>query len=445
MNYVKIRGKDFQDCLLQMKMKYGSEAHVYNQRVIPVDGFLGTGLFSKKIIEIDVGIPEKSGSKEKMEKKVQDLKALLKTQRDVPREIPQAPKVKSRPLPSLTEFLEDRENGINSFESNGETRNSRQSFARNEKASEEESAEELLDKEIEPISFLTEIPLRKRSNAEKTSLEKLEERWVTEGISKEYSQRIVEELSLILSPKDTSSHVRLSEKALEVWDKHISVDSDIFSHRERGKRKVVFLVGPTGAGKTTTLAKIVARYHLHQNTSVTLVSLDNYRIAAIEQCKKYADTLSVPFHSFRDVRRFKEELYKDGSELVLVDTSGLSPKNLESISKMKEYMEALEETDSVEAVLVLSAASSYSHAKQCLEGFESLGIKRILLTKLDEADFLGGIIELADTYHKDFIFLGVGQDVPFDLRLAETGLLSECVVYPEKIRGVIGEEFTVKM
>ena len=78
MDFVKIKGKDIQDCFMQMKMKYGPEAHVYNQRVVVEGGLMGTKLMSKKFYEIEIGIPEQQTSKDRVEKKLQDLKELLR-------------------------------------------------------------------------------------------------------------------------------------------------------------------------------------------------------------------------------------------------------------------------------------------------------------------------------------------------------------------------------
>ncbi|HNF24090.1 MAG TPA: flagellar biosynthesis protein FlhF, partial [Leptospiraceae bacterium] len=78
MDFVKIRGKDIQDCFMQMKMKYGPEAHVYEQRIVTEGGIFGTGFLAKKYVEIEIGVPEQQSSKEKVEKKLQDLKELLK-------------------------------------------------------------------------------------------------------------------------------------------------------------------------------------------------------------------------------------------------------------------------------------------------------------------------------------------------------------------------------
>ncbi len=78
MDFVKIRGKDIQDCFMQMKMKYGPEAHVYEQRVVTEGGLFGTNFMAKKYVEIEIGVPEQQTSKERVEKKLQDLKELLR-------------------------------------------------------------------------------------------------------------------------------------------------------------------------------------------------------------------------------------------------------------------------------------------------------------------------------------------------------------------------------
>jgi flagellar biosynthesis protein FlhF len=408
MNYIKIKGKDFNDCLLQMKMKYGSEAHVLGHKEIQEGGLLGSKIFGKKFYELEVGIPEKQSSKEKVEKKIQDLKELLKSnsnavaQREpsekIPKPVPRDPLFRSNSFPerklSAEDFLSMRD--------------------------------EFIQKKPEHIAVT---------------------RWkndlLSQGMTIEYVDMLLESTELRLSPLDWNKKSAFQDALLEEIESRIQVNADLLSDTKRGRRKIIILVGPTGSGKTTTIAKLAAQFSLHKNKKTSLYTTDNYRIAAVEQLKKYADTMDIPFVAVRDHRKLKESLIKDGAEVILVDTAGYSHKNQENLLKAKEFLPEFSEKDDVEYVLVLPTTASYQNAKAVLEAYELFGIKKIILTKTDETESLGIFVELADNHNKEFSQISVGQDVPFDILAAEKKLLSNCVLFPETIKGLNGEIFTV--
>ncbi|EMS83894.1 flagellar biosynthesis protein FlhF [Leptospira noguchii] len=419
MEFAKIRGKSYQDCLMEMKMKYGSEATVISQTVVTEGGVMGTGLLAKKMIEIQIGIPEKQASREKIERKLQDLKDLLKQKSYTSPER----KKTLQTLKPLSKTLEEKEATI-----------------------EEEIEEIITEPERVGLSFEKELLDKNsfsRSVRKDSPLIRLGEKLVREGMSQSYVEEILSKVEERLSPLDQGRNHAVLERTIEILKERVSVDSDLFRGTGKNQRKVIFFVGPTGSGKTTSVAKLAAKYFLHKGKSVSLYTTDNYRIAAIEQLKRYADTMGMPFYPVKDIKKFKETLARDGSELILIDTAGYSHRNLEQLERMNTLLSCFGEKDSVENLLVLSSTSSYHHTSTVLKAYESLNYRRILLTKLDEADFLGGFLELADTYSKSFTYYSVGQEVPFDILSAEKNLMAECVVTPEKIAELRGEVFTV--
>ncbi|MCX7999275.1 MAG: flagellar biosynthesis protein FlhF, partial [Leptospiraceae bacterium] len=300
MDFVKIRGKDIQDCFMQMKMKYGPEAHVYEQRVVTEGGLFGSKLFAKKYVEIEVGVPEQQTSKDKVEKKLQDLKELLKQKSE------DEPKKKTlndiQPLLSREkEALLPKEDPKNSEDSDFPLE---EDFLPSSK---------LLDnKEINPISLKEEAPKSYRSSFDSIYLNRLRERFMKEGMSSDYASEIIQKADFHLSYIDKAKNSIVCERVASILEERVSVDSDLFSGVSRGKRKIIFLVGPTGSGKTTTIAKLAAKYFLHMGRMVSLYTTDNYRIAAIEQLKRYADTMEIPFQAVKDLKKFRESLQRDG-------------------------------------------------------------------------------------------------------------------------------------
>jgi len=436
MDFVKIRGKDLQDCIMQMKMKHGPEAHIYDHRVITEGGLFGTGLMASKMYEIDVGVPETQNSKERIEKKLKDLKELIKQKQKPEESSAFVEKKYARSIEAVRPYSERRKRtntlvesyepiAIDEEEYVGRNSNLGLSLA---------NSTEIYEK---PTVY-KEIPqIPKRS----PNLDKLADKFKKEGMSDSYIEEFIVNLEGHLSSVDLSKYSTVCDKAVALLEDRIQVDFDLFSGTPRGKRKVIFFIGPTGAGKTTTIAKLAAKYSLHMGKKVSLYTTDNYRIAAIDQLKFYADAMGLPFYPVKDVRKLKEALHRDGSELILVDTAGYSHKNPENILKLKDFYQAFGEKDYIENILVLSSTVSPSNARSVAEAYEVLGYKRILLTKLDEADFLGSMVELADTIHREYAFFSVGQDVPFDILNASKKLLAECVIYPEKLKGIAGEVF----
>lgn len=417
MDFVKIRGKDIQDCFMQMKMKYGSEAHVYDQRVISEGGLFGTKFLAKKTYEIAIGIPEQQTSKDRVEKKLQDLKELLrqKTEGDKKKNLNDI-----KPL-AEKEVVETKTEA-------------KQTVPVTKKDAVISLKEELLKQEV-TIDTIKEY--------DSIHLYRLKEKLVNEGMSSDYIDEILRKAEKHLSFIEKSKSSAVLEKSIHALEDRISIDFDLFAGAGRGKRKIVFFVGPTGSGKTTTIAKLAAKYFLHQGKMVSLYSTDNYRIAAIEQLKRYADTMDIPFYTAKDPKKFKETVLRDGSELLLIDTAGYSHKNPDFGAKMKLYSDAFGEKDLVENILVLSATASYNNAKSVMTAYENLDYKRIILTKIDETDYIGSFIELADIKNKSFAYISTGQEVPFDILPANKEILADLVIHPERIKEIKGETFAV--
>ena len=175
------------------------------------------------------------------------------------------------------------------------------------------------------------------------------------------------------------------------------------------------LVGPTGVGKTTTLAKLAALARLRYGREVGLLTLDTFRIAAADQLRVYADILDAPMetaHSPDDAKVAVHRLRARGAELVLVDTAGRSPADAAGIDEVRRQLQPLD-ADAVH--LVLSSAGSLSATRRVGEAFRGLGLHRLIFTKIDEAESHGVLLNAADALNLPLAYLGTGQAVPDDL------------------------------
>lgn len=153
-----------------------------------------------------------------------------------------------------------------------------------------------------------------------------------------------------------------------------------------GKPVTVIFVGPTGVGKTTTLAKIAANYLLNRKKSVGLITADTYRIAAVEQLKTYAEILGIPVSVVYTPVEMKEavELYSD-KDLILIDTAGRSQKNKAQFEELKALVAA---SGADEVYLILSATTSLKNCREILKSYSFLNDYKLLFTKTDETPCL---------------------------------------------------------
>ncbi|MDD2448485.1 MAG: flagellar biosynthesis protein FlhF [Sulfurimonas sp.] len=198
-----------------------------------------------------------------------------------------------------------------------------------------------------------------------------------------------------------------------------------------GTKKVIMLVGPTGVGKTTSIAKLAARYSylMQKRYKVGLVVLDTYRIGAVEQLMQYARMMKLGIETVVDPPEFSSALNSlRYCDYILIDTMGSSPYDKGKISKIYECLEANDTEYSVDVVLVMPSSIKYEDLKATYENFASLNIDTVMFTKLDETRGFGNIFSLAYETKSPISYFSVGQEVPEDLVCASSDFLVECLL-----------------
>jgi flagellar biosynthesis protein FlhF len=193
-----------------------------------------------------------------------------------------------------------------------------------------------------------------------------------------------------------------------------------------GARRVVALVGPTGVGKTTTVAKLAANFKLAQGLRPGLVTVDTYRIAAVEQLRTYAEIISLPLavaNAPSEMGRAIDEL--GDVDLVLIDTAGRSPRDEVKIRELADFMAAARPD---EVHLVLSAVAGERSLRAAVERFSVVRADRLILTKLDEADGLGGVLAVLGQADRPVSYLTTGQAVPDDIEPADRRRLARLIL-----------------
>ncbi len=195
---------------------------------------------------------------------------------------------------------------------------------------------------------------------------------------------------------------------------------------KQGTTKIVAFVGPTGVGKTTTIAKLAADFTLSKKASVALITLDTYRIAAVEQLKTYARILKIPIEVIvneseldRAVNNFDQE------DLILIDTAGRSKKDQAQLTELVNFLGI---DIPIEVHLVLSSMATEESILAAYTKFHPISIDRLLFTKLDESVYYGMIYNVARKTNKPLSYFTTGQKVPEDIELAETERLIDMIL-----------------
>ncbi|MDD5158294.1 flagellar biosynthesis protein FlhF [Sulfurimonas sp.] len=198
-----------------------------------------------------------------------------------------------------------------------------------------------------------------------------------------------------------------------------------------GSKKVIMLVGPTGVGKTTSVAKLAARYSylMEKKYKVGLVVLDTYRIGAVEQLMQYARMMKLAIETVVDPPEFATALDSlKHCDYILIDTMGSSPYDRKKIEKIYECLDGSDIKHSVDVVLVMPSSIKYEDLIATYENFSSLSIDTLMFTKLDETRGFGNIFSLAYETKKPISYFSVGQEVPEDLVCASSDFLVECLL-----------------
>jgi flagellar biosynthesis protein FlhF len=196
-------------------------------------------------------------------------------------------------------------------------------------------------------------------------------------------------------------------------------------------RRLVALVGPTGVGKTTTIAKLAANFRLREKRRVGLITVDTYRIAAVEQLRTYADIIDLPMEIVSTPREMHQAVARMADlDLILMDTAGRSPRDDVQIQELKSMLaEAMPD----EVHLVLSSVASAKSLAKTAEQFAPVGTTALVLTKLDEAASLGNLLPLARSCRLPLSYLTHGQNVPDDIAPADPGRLARIILGIETV------------
>lgn len=397
------------------KEELGEEAIVMNVKAVSPKGFMK--LFRKPSVELTAAVDDtvKEGVKEgfpdfgKLQEAIKETNAVLAAE-----EAKEAKEDKTeKPAKSDVEDV-DKEN---------EQRSSK--ILKTDSPKEKEiSVKESEAKEIEErLSNLQDL-LEKQLQADKQAKEKDEEentnkvyfdlirkKLMDNEMEETYVNQILEDIG-----GNIGKNANLDSILAGVYQKIVlKIGQPHLIDIKTKKTKYIFFVGPTGVGKTTTIAKIASTLKLSKKTRVALVTSDTYRIAAVEQLKKYADILGIPIHvvySAEDMEKIAEQMRE--FDLVFVDTAGRSHNNKEQREDIHKLLQSVDEGQR-EVFLVLSATTKYRDLVNIVTAYGEITKFNLIFTKLDETDTIGNIYNIHMLTGAPLSYTTWGQNVPDDI------------------------------
>ena len=194
---------------------------------------------------------------------------------------------------------------------------------------------------------------------------------------------------------------------------------------KKNSPRIIALVGPTGVGKTTTTAKLAAMYALNRGNKVALITMDIFRVGAVEQLKTYSRIMGIPLEVASTPKELEKAVEKHSAcDLIFIDTAGRSHKDKEKLDEMKNF---LEDKIPMEVYLCLSATTKDRELEEVLNRFRIFQISKVVFTKIDECESVGNMVNLLMKDNLQIAYFTTGQRVPEDIEVATPAKLADMI------------------
>jgi len=384
----KFLARTVPEAMAQVKSELGSEAVILHTSQVKVGGFFG--LFGTLMVEVTAAADRPATRGEI-------------PQRQVAASISPAPSVVPAPLPAAVGTSQPSAAELASI-----------TLMRNEMQGMKAMMGRVLDRIAEPDKPAVQIDPELRT---------LHSHLLNGGVNEEAAASLLQRVTA-LAPM---AKIGLPEAQRRVKDlMKVDLSSVETIQTSESGHRVIALVGPTGVGKTTTLAKLAAHYVLGRRLNVAMITADTYRVAAVEQLRTYADILGTPLEVVYDAKELAAAVERQRHrELILVDTAGRSPRNTE---QMQELVNDLAVLQADEVYLVLSMTSSPGDAERIVESYLPSGAQRVIFTKWDEANTPGLVYNISYKYKIPLSYITYGQNVPDDIEIADPDKITQAIL-----------------
>ena len=251
----------------------------------------------------------------------------------------------------------------------------------------------------------------KKEDKNKAYLDLIRRQLLDNDVEMSYIEQIIDDIKGSIGSNSSLDNILVGvyqKIVLKIGQPHL-IDT------QNKKTRYIFFIGPTGVGKTTTIAKIASTMKLSKKVKVALVTSDTYRIAAVEQLRTYANILSIPLkvvYTAEEMENIRDELID--YDLVLIDTAGRSHNNVEQKEDLIKLLGAIPQ-DEQEVYLVLSSTTKYKDLVRISQTYSEMTKYNLIFTKLDETDTIGNIYNLSVLTSAPLSYATWGQNVPDDI------------------------------
>lgn len=418
------------DALQQIRSELGKDAVILNTKEVRLGGFLG--LFSKKKIEViaatdAANAPTSKRTPEPMPMAASYGSAVNKMTMQIPAASPKPLVAQAEPAVAVAEppaayAPKSDQPAVNHFAAAIAAASSKEKFVADSPPvkpgqAEATKREDIMEEIRQVKEMMRKLSLQQSPQSTKPeSLRRYEERLLEQEVSPEIVQQLIYGEEHEAAPHDPDMSVQEAEN--RVRDRLMSFFAERTSSSIRKDTRIVHIVGPTGVGKTTTIAKLAAEQVLKYQRKVGFITSDTYRIAAVEQLRTYANILNVPVEVvFSPLELTKAYKQLEDRDIIFMDTAGRNFRNEMYVSELNSLLAS---SGPSETYLVLSLTMKYRDMKAIAENFNKFNLDKVLFTKMDETDSYGSIVNLLHDYPLQLSYVTNGQNVPDDISLANT-------------------------
>jgi len=422
------------EALIQIKQELGEDAVILKTRKIAKGGVLN--FLSREMIEVTASTPDHHPLQQKQTTFDNQMRETLA----------RASKTRLRPESSQTDGAPSptRSQGDGRSGALRESSHLRTPDSHPESTQVNENLKQLnleqLDRMQEEITELHETVSELASQIKFQAMTNLPESlhgwWrdlVESGVGERTAMELTQQICTELDVAELTDHPLVESKLLEIITRRLKV-GQVFEPPVS-----IAVIGPTGVGKTTTLAKLATNRKIFGGYKVALISTDTYRIAAVEQLKTFASIAGLPLEVVyrpEDLPRIFE-IFHD-KDVILIDTAGRSQNDLEALDELRAFMDAGKPD---EVLLAVSAGTRLEDQREIIHRFGAVPATSIVITKLDEVAAAGHLLDLSRMIPREWIFLTTGQNVPDDIIPAEPLMLAEMILNRKNFERIQREHF----